>query len=389
MLGILKRHIFLITLCLLQLIWSAAISAQEQESDQQKIEKFKAETTQLYRELGISNIVDFESFTKAYMGFFLYKNRLNGKPYISFLNYSISNDRERFITVDFMKKEIILLSQAGHGVNSSCTAECGREQTCCRNTWGKPGVIFSNKEGSWRSSIGLLVAGEKVSPGGNIGENLVLRGLEPTNSLIESRGIKFHSGHNGEFYGVSQGCITLPGKNFRWGYENLSNKTLIYAYEGSARQSYPGFQNDSEVLRAVKIKDSTGFVSTFATPVSFNDKTMADSKAARSTRSLASRAFPNKGSYSGYAMWGDSSDANKLPIPDNVDGVTILKGSKKFEECQLLSDSSWKDTVAFVNSGGNASERFRGQWMDFDKWAAENGYNDGYDYNNYENENDD
>ena len=377
MLNLFKRHLFLFTLCLFQFIWSATLVAQEQESDQQKVEKFKRETIELYQSLGIQNVVDFDSFAKAYMGFYLYKTRLNGKPLISFFNYSIPNDQERFITVDFVSRTIALRSKAGHGVNSTCSTECGREQTCCRNTWGKPGIIFSNREGSWRSSVGLLVAGEKVSPGGKIGENLVLRGLEPTNSLAESRGIKFHTGHNGAFYGVSQGCITLPGNEFRRGYEMLSNKTLIYAFEGNARQSYAGFQNENEVLRAARIKEGTGFVSVPTVSATFTDKTMADSKAARATRSLASRAYPNMGSYSGYAMWGDSSDTNKLPIPENVDGITILKGSKKFEECQLLSDSSWKDTVAFINQGGNPSERFRGQWMDFDKWAAENGYNDG------------
>jgi hypothetical protein len=377
MLRKLKFNLILLSICGFQIFWTYPIFSQEQESDQQKVEKFKRETIELYQNLGIQNLVDFDSFTKAYMGFFLYKNRLNGKPLISFLNYSIPNNQERFITIDFVSRTIQLRSKAGHGVNSTCTTECGREQTCCQNTWGKPGVIFSNREGSWRSSIGLLVAGEKVSPGGKIGENLVLRGLEPTNSLAESRGIKFHTGHNGEFYGVSQGCITLPGNEFRKGYEMLSNKTLIYAFEGNARQSYAGFQNENEVLKAARIKEGTGFVSVPTVSATFTDKTMADSKAAKATRSLASRAYPNKGSYSGFGMWGDSSDTNKLPIPENVDGITILKGSKKFEECQLLSDSSWKDTVAFINQGGNPSERFRGQWMDFDKWAAENGYNDG------------
>jgi len=179
-------------------------------------------------------------------------------------------------------------------MNSTCINECGREQNCCHNTWGKPGIVFSNKEGSWRSSVGLLVAGEKVSPGGKIGENLVLRGLEPTNSLIEMRGIKFHTGHNGEFYGVSQGCITLPGKEFRIGYEMLSNKTLIYAFEGNARQSYSGFDDNAEILKALRAKENTGFISVPSISTPTLERTMADSKAAKAKKISCCKAFAER-----------------------------------------------------------------------------------------------
>jgi hypothetical protein len=141
MLGIFKRHIFLIILCLLQLSWSAAISAQEQESDQQKVQKFKAEAQEIYMKLNISSIVDFPSFAKAYVAFYKLRvnNRLNNKPIISFLNHSMKNTEARFVTVDVVNIEVRQSTRAGSGVNSYCKNSC-IGQGCCTNTSGKPAL---------------------------------------------------------------------------------------------------------------------------------------------------------------------------------------------------------------------------------------------------------
>ncbi len=371
------KTFILFFVCSFQVMMMSELLAQDQQADKerQKIEKFKNDTFELYRNLGLEPLVDFDSFAKGYMSFFLNKDKLNGKPLISYLNYSFNNNSTRFLTIDFMEKRVVLKSLAAHGVNSACQTSC-KNSRCCSNTWGKSAIAFSNENGTYKSSLGLMIAGEK-NYSRIVHENLMLRGLEPFNSNLESRGIRFHTVHNRKFSGLSLGCIVLPPNEFWKAYNKLANKTLIYTFQGSSVRSYEGFQDEELLKKAVKARESTGLMSVPEEVPTVPDRTIADSKAANAKSSLGSISYSEPGAFTGKAMIGDSSSEDKLPIPDKVGEVTILKGSKKFEECQMLSDSSWKETVAFINSGGNPAERFKGQWIEFDKWIAENGIPDG------------
>ncbi len=367
-----------------------ALKTNAQENPEEEKQRFLKQAEEIYQSIDTKNIVPFNAFYKGYVGFYKYRSKLNGSPLINFLNYSIPSDQERFVTIDFSKKRAVLFSRAAHGLNSSAGPEGGacrkvsshRGLPSCNFISGVPAAAFSNINESMQSSLGFMIASEQnVSQ--KVFENLKLKGLEPDlNSMLFNRGVVLHT-NGGGWSGLSEGCIVLPPAQFAVAYEMLKNNTLIYSFQGSSVRSEGAAAEDSEdITQAVQAKKTTTVSEApEVTPKKMNND-FSETSLASAKPSLGSMALEGgELALGGVALLGSNSDSNKnvksAVIPSKINGVETLKGSNKYQECQMLSDSSWKDTVTFINNGGNPSERFKGSWKEFQQYVGQNAIDPG------------
>ena len=355
---IIRENVIMKWLIILNIIFIQSSFANEKEDE----EKFKKDAQDIYRSVNISSIVPFEAFLKGYTGYFKYRNRLNGAPIITFLNYSIPSNRPRLVTVDFQARTTPFVSHAAHGRNSAsenggpCTRNDilnfnGKAIPACQHINGVPGVSFSNIGNSLQSSLGFIMASDP-NMGKVVGKSLILKGLEASNSQIESRSILFHDGQYVESGGNSWGCIAIPPSVFNKGYELLKNNTLIYSFEGAKMSSGGGDSSvkDEEIKEAASSSKNQNYSSTpDVSNVKKEKPAFEELEIAKAKPSLGAQAM-------GISAVGSAAPSS--PPPE------LLKGTTKFEECQNLSDRSWEETVTFINGGGNPSECFRGSWSE-------------------------
>ncbi len=379
------------------------VLAQSQSSQDVEKERFKKEAEEIYKSVDIGGIVPFADFYKGYVGYFKFRNQLNGTPIISFLNYSVPNTQERFVTVDFKQRKVLYLTHAAHGVNSSAADQSGR--TPCSQTesrvdengrshpacpWirGVPAVAFSNTLSSYQSSKGFIMAAE-TNYSRVVTWNLKLKGLETDlNGLLYNRGVVFHPASYPSFGGLSLGCIAVPQNKFDQGFQLLRGNTLIYAFEGSTLRSNSGTDVDNQDLeRAVESNKNPNFAqSPDVANVKPTRPDFSETSLSQSTPSLGAIALGVVAVGGAVALMSGSSSKNSPPptpstapavVNTSAGSVETLKGSAKYEQCQQLSDTSWKETVAHINSGGNPSDRFKGSWQELNQTIINNSIENG------------
>jgi len=335
-------------------------------------EKFKKEAPEIYRSVKINKLVPYEAFLKAYIAYFKYRNRLNNTPIITFVNYSIPSTQQRLVTVNFQDKNIIYISHASHGRNSSseggraCTRNTsvnfdGSQIPACPSIHGVPAVAFSTEGHSLQSSLGMvIVSGAHHGSAGFTKyhpKSLTLMGLDKTNSEMESHGVVFHDGNYVAEGGTSFGCIAVPKETFNKGYEILKNNTLLFAFEGS-NFSPNGEGNayaDASLKEAIESSKDKNFVAPPDTSgITKDNPSFAELDLSLAPPSIGARAL-------GIQPVGGSGVT--APPPE------LLKGSTPFEDCQNLSNLSWPDTVKLVNSSANPAEVFKGSWSELHQTA--------------------
>lgn len=366
-----KTNISFVILLLIGFIQTGLCQDQVNE-EQQRIQRFKQEILTTYQSSGIGAYIPFEAFAKGYVQYFTRKELIkSNKPVISYLDYSKPNSVERFATINFMSRSVIIHSLAAHGQNSAC-----HSQTCAYE-WGVPAISFSNQNESEKSSLGFMTADER-NYSGEVKQNLVLRGYDPTNLNVLIRGIKLHTVHNKKFSGISLGCIVLPPEQFWQAYYKLEGGTEVFTFEGNKYSSSDNYGSMEELKKASEVREKTGFANVPEVPAEPLGPNWNQGRLGRAAPSLGSIAYSKSGDFSRKAMLGDDqSKLPKLSIPNEVAGVVLLKGSRKFQECQLLSDASWKITVNSMNDIDSGIDHFTGSWLEFDKYVAENGLPDG------------
>lgn len=134
------------------------------------------------------------------------------------LNYDLTSDKERFQIIN-ADSHIELSSLASHGVNTGNHISC----------------LFSNKDESYQSSLGIYVTGTHYV--GHFGPSLNLHGVSPSNDKSFSRRIVMHGAHYCSpahidrygFLGRSLGCIALPKNNMITAYQSLKPGTIVIA----------------------------------------------------------------------------------------------------------------------------------------------------------------
>lgn len=174
---------------------------------------------QLYTDMDLENIIDFDAFSQALKGYFSLEAA--NKDIFTFIDFTKPSTQERLFVLDMKEKKILFSSHVAHG----------------RNSGENYATSFSNVSGSHKSSLGFYIT-ENTYQGGN-GYSLVLNGLEKgINDKAKERAIVIHGAdycnpafvRNGGRLGRSFGCPALPREVTKPIIDTIKNGTLLYIH---------------------------------------------------------------------------------------------------------------------------------------------------------------
>lgn len=216
-----KKGIFFVCLVLVGLTSPTSYAALEKSVVSVEVDDFATFADDLYATLNDPDL-EYEPFEKALKGYLKLQQegQIANDSYLTVIDMSISANRNRFFLIDVENKKIIHKSIVAHG----------------RNSGGEYAKYFSNKEGSFKSSIGFYRTAETYH--GKHGLSLRLDGLEYSNSNARKRAIVIHSADyvssvfiqkNGRL-GRSLGCPSLPQKNYDQIVHKIKNGSLLFIY---------------------------------------------------------------------------------------------------------------------------------------------------------------
>lgn len=174
---------------------------------------------EVYNRIGLSEILNYDAFEQAYYG---YVNLdVPNKELLTIIDFTLPSTDKRLVVVDMKKEEVLFHSIVSHG----------------RNSGEKYATKFSNRHGSYQSSLGFYTTGGTYQ-GGN-GYSLILNGLEKgINDQARARAIVIHGAdycHESFItttgrLGRSQGCPALPRKLTVPIINTIKNGSLLYIY---------------------------------------------------------------------------------------------------------------------------------------------------------------
>jgi hypothetical protein len=216
-----KKISLLVCLVFMGLAIPTSYAASETSSLSIEVDDFTAFAENLYAALTDSDL-DYEPFEKALKGYLKLQKegKIEENSYLTVIDMSISANRNRFFLIDVENKKIIHKSIVAHG----------------RNSGGEFAKFFSNKIGSFKSSIGFYRTAETYH--GKHGLSLRLDGLEFSNSNARKRAIVIHAADyvsavfiqkNGRL-GRSLGCPSLPQKDYDQIVHKIKNGSLLFIY---------------------------------------------------------------------------------------------------------------------------------------------------------------
>ncbi len=191
-----------------------------------KISNVKKVTT-VYNALEANSfrLPKLESFTKAFEGFQLLKSKgMVRKNILTIIDFSLSSNEKRLWIIDMNTNEILLNTLVAHGKNSG----------------DNYAVNFSNKNESYKSSLGFFATGEVYK--GKHGLSLKLDGLEKgINDNARKRAVVIHGAdyvsktfiRNYKRLGRSQGCPAVPIELSKKIIQTIKNKSCLFIYHPS------------------------------------------------------------------------------------------------------------------------------------------------------------
>jgi len=181
---------------------------------------------QIYSDMQLENVVDYKAFEEAYIGY-THVNSLD-KNIITLIDFTKPSTQERLYVLDMEQRKILYSSHVSHG----------------RNSGENYATSFSNKTGSYKSSLGFFVT-ENTYQGKN-GYSLILDGLEKgINDRAKERAIVIHGApysnpsvikYTGRL-GRSQGCPALPQAISETIINTIKDGSLVYIYADNKNYS--------------------------------------------------------------------------------------------------------------------------------------------------------
>ena len=178
-----------------------------------------ASSFQLYQELGLRGEVNFPAFEQALKGFSRYasgQDRL-----LVLIDYTKPSTEKRFYILDLLQKKLLLSTYVAHG----------------RGSGDNYAVAFSNRPGSYQSSLGFFRTGDTYM--GKNGYSLFLDGLEKgINDKARERAIVVHGANYADpavlkgqqRLGRSLGCPALPPDISKQVIDTIKGGVLLYIY---------------------------------------------------------------------------------------------------------------------------------------------------------------
>lgn len=182
-------------------------------------ERLVNETELIYEQMNLKELIDFNAFEAAYVGYKKLNNNKNNL--LTIIDFNLPSTEKRMYVLDLSKKEVLYVTHVAHG----------------RNSGGNYATSFSNKNGSYQSSLGFYRTAETYN-GGN-GYSLRLDGLEKgINDLARPRAVVIHGADycNENFIkstgrlGRSFGCPALPQELNKPIINTIKDGSLIFIY---------------------------------------------------------------------------------------------------------------------------------------------------------------
>lgn len=216
-----RKVIFLLCAVILVTGTTQAGTASHTSSYNIEISDFKVYAEQLHKALNDDDL-HYHPFETALKGYIKLQNegQIEEGSLLTVIDMSISANNNRFFLIDVENQQILHKSIVAHG----------------RNSGGEYAKYFSNKVGSFKSSIGFYRTGETYH--GKHGLSLRLDGLEYSNNNARKRAIVIHAADyvssvfiqkNGRL-GRSLGCPSLPQKDYDQVVHKIKDGSLLFIY---------------------------------------------------------------------------------------------------------------------------------------------------------------
>lgn len=173
---------------------------------------------QLFEEMQLGGIVNFLAFREAVAGY--HRIGQKTKPIMTLIDFTKPSTEKRLFVFDMEQKKMLFSSVVAHG----------------RNSGGNYATSFSNKYGSYQSSLGFYLT-ENTYQGKN-GYSLVLNGLEKgINDRAKERAIVMHGAAyanpstiaSGRL-GRSLGCPALPQALAKPVIDTIKKGSVLFIY---------------------------------------------------------------------------------------------------------------------------------------------------------------
>ncbi|MBE8720551.1 murein L,D-transpeptidase catalytic domain family protein [Sphingobacterium pedocola] len=194
------------------------------------------EIEKLYSAIKLKGILKFDAFEQAMIGH--EDLPVKNKNIITVIDFTLPSTDKRMYVIDLKNKKLLYHSIVSHGKNSG----------------EKYARSFSNKHGSYQSSLGFYVT-ENTYQGGN-GYSLVLNGLERgINDQAKPRAVVIHGADycstaviaSSGRLGRSYGCPALPRAVTKPIINTIKEGTMLFIYADN--QDYIA---QSKVLNSVE-----------------------------------------------------------------------------------------------------------------------------------------
>lgn len=173
----------------------------------------------LYISLEIDDVVGCEAFRAALRGYNRIKNK--ERELLTLIDFTRPSIDQRMVIIDMKNSKVLLKSLVAHG----------------RNSGDMFATRFSNKEGSYMSSLGFYLTGGTYK--GSNGYSLKLYGLEKgVNDKAFERAIVLHGADycdpcvvaNGNRLGRSLGCPAVPRKLAKQVIDTIKDGSVLFIY---------------------------------------------------------------------------------------------------------------------------------------------------------------
>lgn len=171
-------------------------------------------------QLGLSG----EAYRLAMHGFEKLKTegKLQNDSVLTIIDFSQSSKNKRMYVIDLLHKTLLFNTYVAHG----------------RNTGGEYAEKFSNKSGTYESSLGFYIT-QSLATGAHVGLSLILQGIEKGfNDLAKQREIIMHGADyateqfiraNGRL-GRSFGCPSIPPELIQPIAEAIKDGSCLFIY---------------------------------------------------------------------------------------------------------------------------------------------------------------
>lgn len=185
----------------------------------------------LYHEMDLEGKVSRVPFCRAVQGYYQISQRK--REVLTLIDFSRPSTEPRLYVFDMLHRRLLFTSVVSHG----------------RNSGGNYATSFSNKNGSYKSSLGFYLT-DKTYQGKN-GYSLILDGLERgVNDHARERAIVVHGAAyanpsvaaSGRL-GRSLGCPALPEKLSRPVIDAIKGGSVLFIYA-----PVPEYLTESEIL---------------------------------------------------------------------------------------------------------------------------------------------